>query len=525
MKKTKLVRSAFTVGSFTLVSRALGMVRDILTAGLFGTSLSFSAFVVAFRIPNLFRSLFGEGALSAAFVPVFMSTKEKEGSERAWDLANKVITLVGLVLLLISIIGIFIITVLLPLFHMDAKTTMVLSLLRIMLPYVLFICLSALSMGILNSFHQFAIPAATPTLLNITWILFVLFVCPRIGIAPEQQIYGLAWAVLIAGIVQLSVQYPALRYYGYRPGFIINFTDKQVIRVFTLMGPAALGSAVNRVNIVISSILAMWVGSWAPAVLYCAERLIYFPQGLLATAFSTVLLPALSGHFAKDNKEEAKETIVHSARILFFVMAPAAIGLLVLAKPIIQLLFEHGAFDATSTNRTAIALRFYSLGLLFFCLPKVFVPAFYAMQDTRTPVKIGIYSVILNFACNIVFILTLPRDIAYAGLAFSTVIAEACNGLVLGITLRHRLGKMNFSSFFLTTLRALMASVIMGVVIWYGYPWIQTLIAHWITAELIAHIIAIILGIGLGIGVYFLTALALRYPEMRDLIQTLQKRK
>ena len=525
MEKSRVIRSAFMVGGFTSLSRVLGLVRDFLTAGFFGTSLAMSAFVVAFRIPNLFRALFGEGALSSAFVPVFMQTRKEEGDEKAWVLARKVISLVALTLLLVVAAGIGGATALMRWPGLGPKALMILPLAGIMLPYMLFICLAALSQAILNSYHKFALPALTPSLLNIVWIFFILAVCPMIHGPLEKQIYGVAWGVFVAGIIQLAVQVPTLMRAGYRPGFSLDFRDNRVLRVFGLMGPAALGLAVTQVNVMVNSLLAAWIAPWAPAALFYAERLLYFPQGILATAMSTVLLPVFSSHAARADIQQIRATINHSLRNLLFVMAPAAVGLLVLAGPIVQMIFEWNRFNAQSTELTARALMFYAPGLFVFCLAKVFVPAFYATQDTRTPVKISLVAVAINLTLNITFLFTWPLYWKHAGLALATVLSEAFNGLTLGYFLHRRLGSPGWRSIFASTARAFGASVVMGAGAWYTHQALfGVLSASHLPAKL-SQVAAVFAAIGVGIALYLAVAAILRCPEIKDVLQAIRRRR
>jgi putative peptidoglycan lipid II flippase len=243
LEQSKVIRSAFKIGGFTSLSRVLGLIRDTVTAAAFGTSLAMSAFVVAFRIPNLFRALFGEGALSSAFIPVFIKTRQSEGEAAAWVVARKVISLTGLVLAGIVLFGMALATLMLHRYpNLIEHGSMVLPLARIMFPYMLFICLTALSQAILNSYHRFSLPAFTPSLLNLTWIFFVVAICPLLGDTMNERIYGVAWGIFFAGLVQLGAQIPAMIKLGYRPGFQLDFKDERVTRFLKLMGPTALGS-------------------------------------------------------------------------------------------------------------------------------------------------------------------------------------------------------------------------------------------------------------------------------------------
>ncbi len=512
------------IGSFTTLSRFLGMIRDLLTAGLFGTSLAMSAFVIAFRIPNLFRRLFGEGALSSAFIPVFMETRTKEGDREAWKLAAKVISLVGLVLAAVTVIGILTASFLMQDVEPGTQRALIYPLTRIMLPYMLFICLAALSMAILNSFHHFTIPALTPTLLNVVWIATVIFICPLLGDTMEERIYGLAWGVLFAGVIQLGMQFPVLRRYGFRFRFSLDWRDRRVWKVFLLMGPATLGLAITQINVLVNSILAAWIGPWAPAALFYSERLLYFPQGILATALSTVLLPVFAGHAANKDPESMKTAMGHSLRNLLFVMTPAAVGLVLLAKPIVQMLFEWGQFDKASTDLTAIALQCYAPGLLVFSFAKIFVPAFYAMQDTKTPVKVGLLCVGINLGLNILFILTLPLEIKHAGLAFSTVAAEFVNGAILAVMIHRRIGTPGWGRIGASMLRALFAAGAMTLAILFIYPRMTSVAAGVFDAAKFAQIASVLVSVLVGIAVFLLAARLFRCPEMNDLMDALRRR-
>jgi len=513
------------VGAFTSLSRLLGMVRDLLTAGVFGTSLAMSAFVVAFRIPNLFRRLFGEGALSSAFVPVFMEARKRDGEESAWQLASRVLTLAGLGLIILTAAGMLLASFMMASADDGTQRAIILPLTRIMLPYMLFICLAALTASILNSYHHFTVPALSPSLMNITWIVSVLVICPLMGDTLEEKIYGLAWGVLFSGLIQFGMQIPMLRRFGFHYRFTLVWNDPRVWKVFLLMGPATIGLAVTQINVMVNSLLAAWIGPWAPAALFYSERLLYLPQGILATAMSTVLLPVFAGHAAEKRNDELLKIMNHSLRMLMFVMIPAAIGLLVLSRPIIQMLFEWGQFDAQSTDLTTIALQCYAPGLLVFSLAKVFVPAFYAHQDTRTPVKIGIACVLLNLVLNIVFILTLPVHLKHAGLAGATVLAEAFNGIALGWLVHRRMGSPGWRPMFASAAKALFAAVLMGIFIWLTLPLLHQWIHTFIDVPKIAQIVSVLSVILGGMLVYSGVSYALGCPEWGEAFHAIRRRR
>jgi putative peptidoglycan lipid II flippase len=525
MDRKNVIRSASLVGGFTMLSRVLGLIRDVFMAGAFGTTMSMSAFVVAFTVPNLFRRLFGEGALSSAFVPVFVKVREEEGDAAAWVLARKMITLVLITLSVFSILGILIATGLMQMPGFGPKMDLILRLLRIMLPYMIFICLVALCMGILNSFHHFSVPAATPCLLNLVMIFSIVVLAPRFGMAPEDRIYGVAWGIFIAGFIQLAAQFPILIRHGYVPGLSLDMKDRKVMKVLTLMVPAALGAAVTQVNVIVDRLLALWIGPHAPAALFFSERLIYLPLGIFATAMGTVLLPLIAGQVAKNEAKNIQITINQSMRSLLFMMTPAAVGLLIMAPAIVGLIFEWKNFDADSTRYTASALRFYAPGLIVFSLAKIFVPVFYGHQDTKTPMKIGIITVCLNLVLNITFVITWPYELKHAGLAFATVLSETFHAIVLGIIVHRRFGNPGWSDVLRAGLRFALGAGLMGLAIFFAYDPILSQAKAACSLPKIPELLAVLLTIVLGVLVYGLSAVVLRFPELREVISALRRRK
>ncbi|MDD2237267.1 MAG: murein biosynthesis integral membrane protein MurJ [Kiritimatiellae bacterium] len=525
MKQEKVIRSAGVVGSFTTLSRALGLVRDVVMAGFFGTSLSMSAFVVAFTIPNLFRRLFGEGALSAAFVPVFVETRRNVGDGAAWAVARKVITLIVLLLLCFVLAGELVISLLPDVVALSAKNLLILRLLSIMLPYMLFICLAALSMAILNSFGHFAVPAATPCVLNVVWVLATLIFLPFMHGPLESKIFVVAWAILVAGVAQLFFQYPMLRRFGYQPGLSFDFSDARVRRVLMLMGPAAVGMALTQFNVLVDRALAAWVGAWAPAALYFSERLIYFPLGICGTALGTVLLPVFSRHAADGQFLTINSTINQSLRTLLFLMIPSAVGLGLLAQPIIESIYQWREFTAESTWFTAVALQCYAPGLIVFSLSKVFVPAFFALQDTRTPVRVGMATVLLNLLANLIFILTLPVRYKHAGIALATVLAETGYAVALAWILQRRIGSPGWPRIFRSLGKVLLISGLMGVVVWFGARWIPEWLATMGSlSEKFRQIATVGGSILIAVPVYLLLALVVRCEELQFLLAAMRRR-
>jgi putative peptidoglycan lipid II flippase len=471
----RIFRHARTVGFFTGMSRILGFVREMVMADFFGTSLAKSAFDIAFRIPNLFRNLFGEGALSAAFVPIFSETLAKEGRDKANRLAGRVLTMLAFFLILITAAGIMIITISMQYTTEGTRLAAVLPLLRIMLPYMVFICLVALGMGILNAVGNFAVSAATPLLLNAVWIAAVYLLCPRMGDTLPERIYGVAWAILLAGVLQMAMQIPALLRLRVMPRPSFAWKDKRIREILLLFGPVALGLGVHQVNVVIDTFLALWVGSWAPAALTYAERLVYLPLGIFATALGTVLLPAFSRLAAGNQADAIPQTLARSLRGLMLVMIPAAAGLMILADPIVQLAYQSGEFDEQSRILTARALIAYAPGLAVFSLYKMLVPAFYAIKDTRTPVRVGLVAVGLNVVLNVLLVITLPTYYKHAGLAIATVIASGVNSALLAVVLTRRIGSPGWLGLGGSLLKVLGCSLLMAGSIHLLLGWLEPL--------------------------------------------------
>lgn len=502
MRRHSVLRSTAIISACTTLSRILGLLREVLMAGLFGTSLAKSAFDVAFRIPNLFRRLFGEGALSAAFIPIFTESLEKEGVEKANVLAGKIMTMLGVVLAAVVILVVLLSAAVLNYVELDERTAAVLPLLQITIAYTFFICLVGLCMAVLNSFHHFTLPAATPVLLNIVWILSLIFVCPRMGDIEGEQIYGVAWAVLAAGVLQLAVQYPVLRRFGLCPRLSFSWDDPRVRKVLLLMGPAAIGVGVMQINVVVDGILALFVGGWAPAALTYAERLIYLPLGIFATALGTVLLPTFSRHAAREENDRIKSTLRSAIQNLMLVMLPAAVGLLVLAPSIVEVIFQRGRFDARSTMLTARALRFYAPGLVTFSLYKLLVPVFYSQQDTATPVRLGVRMVGVNFVLNVIFILTWPEGFKHAGLACATVISSTMSCVLLAVLSERRMGSLGWHAILGTIFRIFMASCGMGGVVYIVRGLLEGFALTLSMGTELAQFLAVVGAIVAGVGVY-----------------------
>ena len=429
-----LLKAMLTVSGMTLISRVLGFVRDAVIARMFGAGLATDAFFVAFRLPNLLRRLFAEGAFSQAFVPILAEYKTRNGEAETRLLVDRVATLLALVLVAVTALGVVAAPLLVygsaPGFAADAeKFELTSAMLRVTFPYILFISMVSLAGGILNTWSRFAIPAFTPTLLNVAFIVGALAFARHF----DPPVMVLAWAVFAGGILQLAFQVPALVRIGMLPRLRWAPGDPGVRRILLLMGPAVLGVSVSQLSLLLNTIFASFLQEGSVSWLYYADRLMEFPTGLLGVALGTVLLPSLSKHHSDRAPEEFSRLLDWGLRLTLMLALPAAVGLAMLAIPLIATLFHHGRFDAHDVEMTRQALVAYSVGLLGLILVKVLAPGFYARQNIRTPVKIAMITLLATQAMNAVFIVPL----AHAGLALAIGLGACLNAGLLYRRLRQ----------------------------------------------------------------------------------------
>src|ERR1035437_2292119 len=400
-----LLKALATISGMTLLSRILGFVRDFDIARIFGAGMLTDAFFVAFKLPNLFRRLFAEGAFSQAFVPILGEYKNKRGESEAKRLIDHVATLLFLILLVVTLIGMLAAPLLVyisaPGFAKDAsKFALTVELTRVTFPYVLFMSLVALSGGVLNTWSRFAVPAFTPVLLNLSFIGMALFAAPYFG----QPVMALGWAVFLGGALQLAFQIPSLKKIGMLPRLSFDWKDEGVRRILKLMAPAVLGVSVAQISLLINTMIASFLGTGSVSWLYYADRLMEFPSGMLGAALGTILLPSLAKYHACRKFDDFSKLLDWGLRLTLLLAAPAALALAILAVPLIATLFHHGAFTTEDVFKTRDALVAYSVGLLGLILVKVLAPGFYARQNIKTPVKIALVALVATQAMNFVFI-------------------------------------------------------------------------------------------------------------------------
>ncbi len=503
-----LLKALLAISSLTLVSRILAFIRDVLIARVFGAGMATDAFFVAFKLPNLLRRMFAEGAFSQAFVPIFGEYKNRRGEAETKLLVDHVTTLLAIILFIVTLIGILAAPLLVyisaPGFVKEAdKFALTVQLLRITSPYIFFISLVAVAAGILNTYNKFWVPAFAPILLNICFIGGALFLAPYC----DPPILALGWAVFVAGIVQLAFQVPFLKQIGMLPTWRLNLHDAGVWRVIKQMGPAIFGVSIAQISLIINTIFASFLVAGSVSWLYYADRLMEFPSGVLGAAIASILLPSLSKHHADSNPLEYSKLLDWGLRLTFMLTLPAALGLGLIAVPLVATFFQHGAFAAHDVLMTRSALLGYSIGLIGMLSVKVLAPGFYARQDIKTPVKIGIFTLLFTQAMNMLFI----GWIQHAGLALAIGLGACFNSGALFYLLRKRgiyTPEPGWFSFLVKISAALGA---LGLVLWFGMGKEQ----DWLTTDGWARIIHLIWLVLAGIIVYFavLGALGFRLKD------------
>jgi len=469
-----LIKSTAAVGSMTLLSRLLGLARDIVIARFFSASDAADAFFVAFKIPNFLRRLFAEGAFSLAFVPVLTEYRNNYSAAQTRDLVDRVAGTLGLILLLLSLVGVAASPLLIGIFaagfvDQPEKFELTADMLRITFPYILLISMTAMAGGILNTLKRFAVPAFTPVLLNLSMIGSALWLSPRLDV----PVTALAWGVLIAGVAQLSFQLPFLYRAGLLPRPKWGWQHAGVQKIVKLMIPALFGSSVAQINLLFDTFIASFLVTGSVAWLYYSDRLLEFPLGVFGIALATVVLPNLSEAHYREGSERFNETLRWAIQLSLLIAVPATFGLFLLAQPILATLFEYGAFSANDSMMAAYSLMAYCLGLPAFILIKILASGFYARQDTRTPVRIGIQAMVFNMALNVIFVVSMLQAgflAPHVGLALATSASAYFNAFRLARELRRDAILGPLETFSRPLLKILCGCIVMGLVIHFMLP-------------------------------------------------------
>jgi putative peptidoglycan lipid II flippase len=523
-----MLKSTGAMGAATLTSRLLGMVREMVYAGFMGDTVVASAFKTALMIPNLFRRLLGEGALTAAFIPIFKEKEKSEGEAEMWKAANVVIS--GLivsasVVVLLGIAGISVALFAaghveggLPLIgKLSASTQLMLHLARIVFPYMLLACMAAILMGMLNARGHFFVPALGACIMNIVMIGSVFFLAPLFGKKLETRIYALAYGVLLAGVAQAAYQLPALFREGFRLRWVTPFKNAVIQRVVRQMIPGMLGVSAFQFNVLTTAAIAWWVDPTIYASYDYAVRLMEFPQGLFAISLATYLLPTLSGMAAEKKFADFRSTYKQAVGYLFFANLIASILLVVLAKPMVRLLFQHGTFDHFATERSSFALACLGPGLLAFSMVNITARAFYALGDTQTPMKISAFCLVLN----VVFALWTVPSLRQGGMGIANTMSAAVNVYLLIYALKRKLTKLEFADLQPLFFQMIGAGILAGILA-YGSSLVWE---HYVGgANTFQRVGAVFVPVGIASGVYIASLVWMRVPQAHDILEVIRLR-
>jgi putative peptidoglycan lipid II flippase len=516
-------KAAGIIGLAVMCSRVLGLAREVICAALFGGGVAMDAFTVAFRIPNLLRDLFAEGALSTAFVTTFSKTIARGGDAAAWRLADKVATLTTLVLSAVCVLGIVLspqlVATLAPGFDIG-KAVLTVTLTRIMFPFILLVSIAALVMGMLNAKNVFGMPAMASSFFNIGSIvggvLLGAWLDPQFG---PRALIGLAIGTLIGGALQLGVQLPRLRRLGYhfQPDFA--WRDAGVKAILALMGPSVIAASTTQLNVLVNSMFASALGDGPIFWLAIAFRLMQLPLGLFGVALGTVTLPLLSRLAVGGDMAAFRGELSRAMRLGFLLTVPSAVGLMMLAEPIISVLYQHGRFDAHQTAEAAGALRFYAIGLCGYAALKVLVNAFYALDRRKTPMLVSFMAVALNLLFNWIF--TFQLGWGHRGLAFSTGCVASFNFLMLYALMHHRLKRLETRRLLEMLGKVVVASAALAAVCWASRHW---LLADWATQGFVSKLGALFVTVFIGVLIFLGCGAAVRIEELHTLDNALRRR-
>jgi putative peptidoglycan lipid II flippase len=521
-----MLKASGAMAGATLLSRLLGMVREMVYGYFMGTTWVASAFLLAFQIPNLFRRLLGEGALTAAFIPIFKEKEKTRGEDEMWRAANAVIS--GLIIFTCVVVAVGMVAVSGALLfgghtengvtRFSGRTLLMLQLLRVMLPYLVLVCLAAVFMGMLNARGHFFIPAMGATMLNVVMIASVLWLAPRMGLSfPKDerlphQIFALAIGVLAAGVAQAAFQLPTLARDGFRFHWVSPWRDETVQRVVRQMLPATIGVAAFQINVVLTQGLSYWVDDYVVASFQYAVRLMELPQGLFGISLATYLLPTLSGLATEKNFDGFRNELRQGIGYLVFTNLIASVLLIVLAEPIFRLLFERGRFDATSTSQATLALACLAPGLVFFSVVNILARAFFALGDTKTPMKVSVFCLVLNLLLAV----TLVWRFKQGGLGIANTLTSIVNVTLLTYALRRKLKTLNMASLRQPVLLLAAVAVLAGAIAFGGWRFWESSLGH---GTLALKIGAVFVPAGIAGLVYWLAALALKIPAAREMTE------
>jgi putative peptidoglycan lipid II flippase len=516
--RKRLVKAAALVSAMILLGRVLGLVRDIVSAKRFGTRWQWDAFIYAFMLPNLFRRIVGEGGLTSAFIPVYNDIKAKQGTPEAFRFANITLSVLACSLLIFVIAVQGLVTVLLKSGHFNPMITLTLQLLQVLFPYLWFLSLYALGMGILNSHGHFFAPALSSVILDGVWIFAVLWVPSWMGTDYIDRIRWLTYMLLVAGVLHIAVELPPLYRIGFRIRWIWNTGYEGLKRSWKMLLPVVLSFAVVQINITVDATIGMMIGPGANSSLWYGNRLMQFPLGIFALAMGTALLPMMSQQIASGQKEASRKSLSFALRSIFFIIIPSSVGLIVYRTEIMRFLFQRGEFDAVSTARSAAVLLGYTIGLFAYSGQKIMATGFYAAHDSKTPMKTAIVALAANIVLNLVLMVPLKE----AGLALATSIAGIIQFAQLIYYYPKKVGEFPFKEVAFSFLRILMASLAMAAVCYLSLGALQKAFPG---TNTVAQGIQLLGSMVIASAAYFVICYACRVPEMHEAVEWAFKRK
>ncbi|MHB9154411.1 MAG: murein biosynthesis integral membrane protein MurJ [Endomicrobiales bacterium] len=507
-----ITHSAGRIAAGTTLSRVLGYFRDMLVAHAFGAGFFADAFYAAYRIPNLMRRLLGEGSLSASFIPVLSRYSLTKSKEETQELLNVVFTALAVVLSVLTVLGIVFSPQLVHLiaygFTADPeKLALTVDLTRLMFPFLLFICLAALLLGILNTFNAFFVPAVAPATLSVSEIGFILAVAPLLS--PGNQIRGLALSVILGGFLHFIVQLPRLYSLGWKLQWKLKLDHPGLRQIGLLMLPSMIGLSVDQINAFVGTMLASFLAQGSITALYYSNRLMQLPLAIFGLALSGAALPAMSKAAAGKDIGAVKDTLNYSIRLIIFILVPSAVGLMVIGLPIVRLLFERGNFTPHASAMTGSALFFFSLGLPAYAVARVLANTFYSFHETAMPVKVAAAAMVMNIALSVM----LMRPLGVGGLALATAVSSYFNAVALSLILRRRIGALGASKILWMSLKTLLAASLMGAA------------SYWIAFKSLASLPAVgtVVALAAGILIYFCLSVLLRIEERKPLFSLIVK--
>jgi putative peptidoglycan lipid II flippase len=513
-----MLKSSGAMSLATFISRILGMLREMVYATFMGDTWVAGAFQLAFTIPNLFRRLLGEGALTAAFIPIFKDKEKNAGEQEMWRAANAVIS--GLVLATSAIVIVVLLglTVTLQIGHFETDTRLMLELLRVMFPYMILVCLAAVLMAMLNARGHFFIPALGATLLNLVMIASVTWLAPRFGVNLETQIFALAVGVLVAGFAQAGFQMPVLWRDGFRFKWETPWQNETVRTVITRMIPGTIGVAAFQINVLVTQGIAFGLDPMINASFGYAIRLMELPQGMFGIALATFMLPTLSGFAAEKKFKDFSQTVNKGMEHLLFVNLPASILLVLLAEPIIRMIFEHGKFGPDSTQRATLALAFLAPGLLAYSMVNILARAFFALGDTTTPMKISIFCLVTNLLLTLAFVFPMQQ----AGLGLANTLTSWINVWLLHRALKKKLQALDLSEFHRSVAPTALAAFVACASAYGVWWWWSGRFGHGNTWLRIGEVFAPLLT---SIAVYWGVAWPLKISSAHEMLGMLKRRR